>query len=112
MLTEGPSKNVSTAESRPASHGKRSVSERKLRANRKNALRSTGPKTTQGKRNSSRNAIKHGILAREVVITAGEGKESAEDFSAVLQGLQEHYKPVGILESTLVEKIATCWWRQ
>ena len=43
----------------PETHAvKPPVSERKILANRKNALRSTGPKTLRGKRTVSRNAIK------------------------------------------------------
>jgi hypothetical protein len=68
-----------------ASAEKRSISERKRNANRNNALRSTGPKTTQGKRNVSRNATKHGIFSAETLITAGDGKESAEELSALLE---------------------------
>ncbi len=34
-----------------------------IAANRRNALKSTGPKTRQGKRASSRNAVKHGVYA-------------------------------------------------
>ena len=40
------------------------ISERRLRANRANALRSTGPKTAAGKARSRANAIKHGLSAR------------------------------------------------
>ena len=64
-----------------------------------------------GKRAVSRNAIKHGLLAREVVITGGDGKENDEDFETLLNGLWAHYGPVGIVEEMLVEKVATCWWR-
>jgi hypothetical protein len=87
------------------------VSDRKIAANRKNALRSTGPKTERGKRAVSRNAITHGILAREVVITAGDGEESQEEFDALAEELLEYYKPVGPMERKFVEKIAICWWR-
>lgn len=45
------------------------------------------------------------------MITAGDGKESPEEFSALLKGLQEYYKPCGILEETFVDKIASCLWR-
>jgi hypothetical protein len=45
---------------------KRPISERKILANRKNSLRSTGPRTPRGKSTASRNSIKHGLLAREV----------------------------------------------
>jgi hypothetical protein len=98
----------------PAEHHarKQPVSERKILANRKNALRSTGPKTERGKRTVSRNAIKHGFLAREVVINAGDGEESLEEFHAMVEGLWKYYEPVGVVEEWLVQTIATCWWRK
>ena len=37
------------------------ASERQLRANRENAMRSTGPKTAAGRLKSSRNALRHGL---------------------------------------------------
>src|SRR4051812_40816467 len=37
------------------------ISEKKLRANRENAKKSTGPKTVEGKNISKRNALKHGL---------------------------------------------------
>ena len=39
-----------------------------VKANRKNAKKSTGPKTTEGKENSSQNATKHGFFACHDVI--------------------------------------------
>jgi hypothetical protein len=91
---------------------KRPVSDRKVQANRRNALRSTGPTTARGKRNVSRNAIKHGIFAREVVIAAGEGEENLKEFHDLVEKLREDYEPVGVVEESLVETIATCWWRK
>jgi len=44
-------------------NGGSSVSAAKLKANRKNAQRSTGPKTEVGKNHSRMNALKHGVLA-------------------------------------------------
>lgn len=88
------------------------VSERKIAANRRNALRSTGPKTARGKRTVARNAIKHGLLAREVVITAGDGRENLQDFRRLVDDLWKDYEPVGVVEETLVEEIATCLWRK
>jgi len=112
MSQQEPLNNSSTRPSTESSGRKRPVSERKIQANRKNALRSTGPKTERGKRTVSRNAIKHGILAREVVISAGEGKENSNEFHHIVEGLYEQCEPVGILEEHLVEVIATCWWRR
>ena len=37
------------------------ISERKLAANRRNASRSSGPRTLRGKSRSSRNALRHGL---------------------------------------------------
>jgi hypothetical protein len=88
------------------------VSEKQMRANQQNALRSTGPKTDRGKALASRNSLRHGLLAEEVVITAGEGAEDKQQFSDLLTDLVTHFSPVGPLEEILVEKIAACYWRQ
>src|SRR5437867_9952354 len=50
------------------------VSPRKRRANRRNARQSTGPRTSGGKRRSSRNAVTHGIFAADVVVLDGESR--------------------------------------
>jgi len=88
------------------------VSEKQLRANRKNALRSTGPKTQEGKEVIKYNALKHGILSKEVVIRSGKLKEDPEEFTLLLSSLIEDYKPEGVIEHALVEEIAGCLWRK
>ena len=52
------------------------VSSKQLEANRKNAQQG-GVKTLEGKAIVKYNALKHGLLAKEVVITTGDGAESA-----------------------------------
>jgi hypothetical protein len=84
----------------------------RIQAKCRNAVRSTGPKTERGKRTVARNCIKHGLLAREVVITAGDGEETAREFHALVAGLYECYQPVGAVEEMLVQTIATSWWRK
>ena len=112
MSLEEPTKEFS-AQSSPANPSrKRPASERGIQANRRNALRSTGPTTVRGKRTVARNAIKHGFLAREVVITAGDGEESLEEFHDLVKQLHEQYEPIGVVEESLVQTIATCWWRK
>ena len=91
---------------------KHPTSERKIQANRENSCKSTGPKTERGKRIVSRNAIKHGFLAREVVITDGDGQERLEDFYALLKSLLASYEPVGIVEESLVQTIGAALWRK
>ena len=112
VISANSSESVSTSTVEPVTPEKPPVSARKILANGKNALRSTGPKTARGKRNVSRNAIKHGFLAREVVITAGDGEESLEQFHALVEQLGKCYKPVGVIEETLVQTIATTLWRK
>lgn len=112
MSLQERSPNFSNQPSPENSARKRTVSERRIQANRRNALFSSGPKTARGKRAVARNAIKHGLLAREVVITAGDGKENLEDFHSLVEGLWEDYEPVGVVEESLVQTIATCWWRK
>ena len=112
MSLEEPSQDFPTQPSPANPPRKRPVSERRIQANRKNALRSTGPRTARGKRTVACNAIKHGLLAREVVITAGEGEENLKEFHTLLEGLWNYYEPVGVVEEALVQTIANCWWRK
>jgi len=88
------------------------VSPKKLEANRRNAQRSTGPRTVEGKSWSRRNALKHGILTSALLITGGMGWEHEHEFKELLGDLREDLSPVGMLEDLLVQKIAICCWRQ
>jgi len=81
-------------------------------SNRKNALKSTGPITPEGKEVVKSNALRHGLLSREVVITSGNAPEDPEEYSALLANLISQSNPVGTLEMTFVEKIVACLWRQ
>jgi hypothetical protein len=86
------------------------VSPRKIAANRQNALKSTGPKTPQGKAYSQRNALKHGLFARDWwdFVTLGE---DPEEYEKLLNDLRDQYQPIGRAEELDVERIALCWWR-
>jgi hypothetical protein len=61
---------------------------RQIEANRSNALRSTGPKTEDGKRRSRRNAVRHGLTA-ETIILALEDIENYEAFEAAVTLMPE-----------------------
>jgi hypothetical protein len=87
------------------------VSAKQRLANRRNAQQSTGPNTARAKARSSRNALKHGLLAQDVVVDTPHGHERQADFDALLADLVAELKPQSIIEQTLVERIATCYWR-
>jgi hypothetical protein len=91
---------------------KKTVSLKQLEANRRNARLSTGPKTIAGQRKVRWNALKHGLLAAEVVIPAGDGQENRRQFQLLLDQLRRDLQPQGTLEEMLVEKVAVCYWRQ
>jgi len=85
-----------------------SISERKLAANRANALVSTGPRTAAGKAVSSRNALKHGLLSSQILLE----HEDVEELKALRESLYEELQPVGTLEVVLVERIVASAWLQ
>jgi len=91
---------------------KKALSPQRIAANQANAVKSTGPKTPAGKAIVGKNAVTHGLFAREVVIAAGEGKESFDEFDGLLKRLREDRKPEGELEDLLVQKMAATVWRQ
>lgn len=87
------------------------VSPDKLDANRRNAERSTGPRSSDGKSRSAANALKHGLLARNVVLLANNSPEKPDEFNRLLEDLVDDFQPANVLEQTLVERVATCYWR-
>jgi hypothetical protein len=87
------------------------VSEAKRAANRRNAQKSTGPKTPEGKKRSSQNAIKHGLLAAQILTFDGDPNETTRDFNRLLDGLIHDFQPTDTQEKLLVERIAVCYWR-
>jgi hypothetical protein len=85
------------------------ISDRKREANARNAGRSTGPKTTEGKERSSRNAVSHGCTATR--IHKPMRHESPDHFVQTLDGLMQSCQPVGDMETMLVKAIAASWIR-
>ena len=87
------------------------ATKKQIEANKQNALVSTGPVTPEGKAIAAQNAVKHGIFARDLLITAGDGKEDEQEYSELLDGLIVSLHPTGQMECLLVEKIAADYWR-
>lgn len=102
---------------------RRTISDRKLAANRANALLSTGPRSARGKARSAMNAVKHGVLAKRhaparpgilsngLVIPKLEGHRESAQFRALMSALIADRQPVGALEMLMVQEIGVCTWR-
>lgn len=87
------------------------ISPRKLAANRANALKSTGPRTSAGKAISRENALKHGFFSCDVVNPVLDGPGRAEEFATILDALLEEYDPQSVRERILIDEVAACCWR-
>jgi hypothetical protein len=84
------------------------ISERQLEANRRNAAKSNGPITSEGRAAVRLNALKHGLTAAEIILPTTEDKLEFEQFQA---SFVEECQPVGPIEHVLVEDIVTARWR-
>ncbi len=76
-------------------------------ANRRNARKSTGPKTREGKLRASMNALAHGLCATEPVVP---GEDPAR-YRQVVEALRAEYEPRTPLEMLLVERAVAGLWR-
>jgi hypothetical protein len=83
------------------------ASDRQTRANQDNSKKSTGPRTPQGKQRSSRNALKHGLTARDNLILG----ESPEAFAEYADGMWRTWDPVGAAEEDCVARLVREGWR-
>jgi len=79
----------------------KSTSHARIRANRENAKKSTGPRTPAGKAVSRRNAIKHGLTARLLLTFDSEGTHNA-----LLTDLYHRFQPAGTAEELALQRMA------
>jgi hypothetical protein len=77
------------------------VSSARLEANRRNAMRSTGPKTAEGKAKSRRNSLIHGLAA-----TTLRPLQDAEAFARRAEQFNSSLRPMNAFEMNLVETVA------
>jgi hypothetical protein len=83
------------------------VSNNKVRANRENAKKSTGPRTISGKEKVSGNALTHGLTAEKHVIIG----ESIEEFNTFKDSMLKVYEPIGAYEEEIFIKLVELSWR-
>ena len=80
---------------------------RQFEANRRNALKSTGPATDAGKQRSRRNAVRHGLTAETVITTL----EDEEDYKAFELSVTSGFDATTAVERELVLRLASLLWR-
>ena len=80
---------------------------KQIEANRRNALKSTGPTTQEGKDRSRRNAIRHGLTAETVIA----GLEDTEDYQSFEAAVTADYEAETAVERELVLRLASILWR-
>jgi hypothetical protein len=78
-----------------------------IEANRRNALKSTGPRTEAGKQRSRRNAVRHGLTAATIIGSL----EDAEDYAEFEAGVIADYDAQSAVERELVLRLAGLLWR-
>jgi len=83
------------------------ISNNKVRANRANAKKSTGPKTLSGKEKVSGNALSHGLTAEKHVIIG----ESIDEFNTFKDSMFKVYEPNGAYEEEIFIKLVELLWR-
>ncbi len=82
-------------------------SPKQIEANRRNALKSTGPITPEGKERSRRNALRHGLTAETVIAAL----EDADDYQAFEAAVTADYDAETAIERELVLRLASVRWR-
>jgi len=83
------------------------ATETQILANRLNSQKSTGPCSREGKAAVSQNAVKHGLLARQAVISL----ENQADFCLYRDRMLSELAPASPMESMLAERIVILSWR-
>lgn len=83
------------------------ISDTKLEASRRNATKSTGPKTLEGKEASKMNALRHGLLSERVLLPS----EDAEALETFREGMLRRLQPEGELECLLADRVVASAWR-
>jgi hypothetical protein len=80
---------------------------KQIEANRRNALKSTGPATPEGKARSRCNAVRHGLTAETVI----DVLEDAEDYQSFEAAVIADYDAESAVERELVLRLASVLWR-
>ena len=79
---------------------------KQIAANRRNAQKSTGPRTAEGKAKTRLNPLKHGLTAETIVLPF----ESPDDYRELQQSVLDDLQPQGVTQQILVERFVQRHW--
>src|SRR3982074_1543776 len=83
------------------------TSQAQIDANRRNAQKSTGPGTPEGRAAVRLNALKHGLTSTVLLLT----DEDRHEFDRLCQAFEAEYQPVGPTEEALLKNLVAADWR-
>ena len=83
------------------------ATKKQIIANRRNAQKSTGPRTAEGKARVSQNALRHGLFARQLLLP----DECPRTFGRFRNHFFAQIKPIGQIETFLAERLIATAWR-
>jgi len=83
------------------------ATQKQIEANRRNARKSTGPRTEEGKADCKMNALRHGRRAATVVLPY----ENKEEFAALFAALESEWKPQTETERILLDQMVVSQWK-
>ena len=81
--------------------------DKRKETSRLNALKSTGPKTPEGKRRSAFNSVTHSAYVKELILPG----EELSDFQLLMHTHLDVWKPTNPIEETFVNEMVTTLWR-
>ena len=84
------------------------TSQKQIELNRRNALKSTGPKTPEGKASSRLNSLQHGLTGTAQIVIAGE---DPEQYVRLLESIRTEFALLGDLGAHLIEQLGQQLWR-
>src|SRR6266705_1244724 len=80
---------------------------KQIEANRRNALKSTGPRSPEAKAAVRMYALRHGLRARTVVLPA----ENSQEFHQLCNDLETEWQPQSRTEHFYLEQMAVSQWK-
>ena len=108
LVSSRPMKTPSRKTSTQLVFSRRPTSQKRIDANRRNARKSTGPRTPAGKKRVSQNAITHGLFSQTSPVLPYENKW---EYEALADAMVRDLRPVGILQREIVTQITQLCWK-